>query len=94
MEPFDPRTYLLLTNLLGVLCALVLWVQARSFPKEIEGLGDWAKAVALIAFASGLSGLRGIWPSLLTWCRPRARRPSNQSVALADASSTMGLAAR
>lgn len=66
MELFDPRTFLLVANLLGLLCALVLWVQARSFPGEIEGLGDWAKAVALIAFASGLSALRGIWPSLLT----------------------------
>lgn len=66
MELFDPRTYLLVTNLLGVLCALVLWVQARSFPEEIKGLGDWAKAVGLIAFASGLSALRGILPSLLT----------------------------
>jgi len=66
MELFDPRTFLLVANLLGLLCALVLWVQARSFPGEIEGLGDWAKAVALIACASGLSALRGILPSALT----------------------------
>ena len=66
MELFDPRTYLLVTNLLGVLCALVLWVQARSFPQEIKGLDDWAKAVGLIAFASGFSALRGALPSLLT----------------------------
>ncbi|MGE5470412.1 MAG: GGDEF domain-containing protein [Bacteroidota bacterium] len=66
MELFDPRTFLLVANLLGLLCALVLWVQARSFPGEIEGLGDWARAVGLIAFASGLSALRGILPSLLT----------------------------
>ena len=66
MELLDPRTYLLVTNLLGLLCALVLWVQARSFPKEIMGLGDWARAVGLIAFASGLSALRGMLPSLLT----------------------------
>lgn len=56
----DPRTFLLVANLLGMLCALVLWVQARSFPEDIEGLRDWALAVVLIGFASGLASLRGI----------------------------------
>ncbi|MEW6163694.1 MAG: GGDEF domain-containing protein [Pseudomonadota bacterium] len=60
MELVDPRTFLLVANLLGVLCALVLWVQARSFPDDIEGLRDWALSVVLIAFASGLASLRGI----------------------------------
>lgn len=60
MELVDPRTLLLVANLLGVLCALVLWVQARSFPDDIEGLRDWAKAVVLVACASGLASLRGI----------------------------------
>lgn len=66
MDFIDPRTFLFIANLLGLLCALVLWVQARSFPGEIEGLGEWAKAVTLIAFASGLAALRGILPSLFT----------------------------
>lgn len=66
MELFDPRTFLFVANLLGLLCALVLWVQARSFPGEIEGLGDWAKAVGLIACASGLSALRGELASFFT----------------------------
>lgn len=66
MEFIDPRTFLFIANLLGLLCALVLWVQARSFPGEIEGLSDWAKAVVLIAFASGLASLRGYLPSILT----------------------------
>ncbi len=66
MSAIDPRTFLFVANLLGLLCALVLWVQARSFPKDIEGLGDWAKAVVLIGCASGLSSLRGQWPDLVT----------------------------
>jgi diguanylate cyclase (GGDEF)-like protein len=66
MEFFDPRTFLFVASLLGLLCSLVLWVQARSFPGEIDGLGDWAKAVGLIAIASGLSSMRGSLPSLLT----------------------------
>lgn len=60
MPLVDPRTFLLVANLLGLLCALVLWVQARSFPEDIEGLRDWALAVVLIGFASGLASLRGI----------------------------------
>lgn len=66
MELVDPRTLLLVANLLGVLCALVLWVQARSFPKDIGGLRDWAVAVVLVACASGLSSMRGILPDGLS----------------------------
>ena len=60
MELVDPRTFLLVANLLGLLCALVLWVQARSFPEDIGGLRDWALAVVMIGFAAGLGSLRGI----------------------------------
>lgn len=30
MESLDQRTFLLVANLLGLLCALVLWVQAKT----------------------------------------------------------------
>lgn len=66
MEFIDPRSFLFVASLLGLLCAMVLAVQARSFPGEIEGLGDWAKAVALIACGSGLACLRGVLPSFFT----------------------------
>ena len=62
MELINPRTFLVVANLLGLLCALVLWVQARSFPSDIEGLRDWAKAVVLMGCASGLASLRGLAP--------------------------------
>src|SRR6185369_3096135 len=62
MEFIDPRTFLFIANLLGMLCALVLWVQAKSFPDDIGGLRDWAKAVVLIGCASGLASMRGILP--------------------------------
>jgi diguanylate cyclase (GGDEF)-like protein len=64
-ELVDPRTFLLVANLLGVFCALVLWVQAKSFPDDIEGLSDWAIAVVLIGVASGLASMRGIFSDLL-----------------------------
>ena len=66
MEIINPRTFLVIANFFGLLCALVLWVQARSFPDDIEGLRDWAKAVVLIGFAAGLSSMRGIWPDIAT----------------------------
>lgn len=62
MELINPRTLLLVANLLGLLCALVLWVQARSFPSDIAGQRDWAKAVVLLSCAAGLASLRGIAP--------------------------------
>lgn len=65
MELIDPRTLLLVANLFGMLCALVLWVQARSFPDDIEGLHDWAKAVVLIGCASGLTSMRGVLPDAI-----------------------------
>ena len=34
-ELINPRTFLLVANLLGFFCALVLWVQKRSFPDDI-----------------------------------------------------------
>lgn len=64
-ELIDPRTFLLVANLLGMFCALVLWVQAKSFPDDIEGLNDWAMAVVLIGSASGLASMRGIFPDVL-----------------------------
>jgi diguanylate cyclase (GGDEF)-like protein len=60
MDPIDARTFLLVATLLGLLCALVLWVQAQSFPDDIHGLRDWALAVVLIGCASGLTSLRGL----------------------------------
>lgn len=66
MEFIDPRTFLLVATLLGMLCALVLWVQARSFPDDIHGLRDWALAVVLIGCASGLASMRGVLSDALS----------------------------
>lgn len=66
MDFIDPRAFLLVANLFGMLCALVLWVQAKSFPDDIKGLRDWAKAVVLIGCASGLASMRGHLPDSLS----------------------------
>lgn len=64
MELINPRTFLVVANLLGLLCALVLWVQARSFPDDIDGLHDWAKAVTLISCGAGLTSMRDVFPDV------------------------------
>lgn len=66
MELINPRTFLFIANLLGMLCALVLWVQARSFPDDIEGLRDWAKGVLLIGWAAGLASMRHVLPDAIS----------------------------
>ena len=71
-ELINPRTFLLVANLLGFFCALVLWVQQRSFPDDIKGLGDWAAAVVLIGVASGLSSMRGLLSDFLSIVIPSA----------------------
>jgi diguanylate cyclase (GGDEF)-like protein len=60
MDFIDPRTFLFVANLLGVLCALVLWVLSLNFPRDIVGLREWSAAVLLLACAAGLASLRGI----------------------------------
>ncbi|HZX30731.1 MAG TPA: GGDEF domain-containing protein [Rhodocyclaceae bacterium] len=66
MEFLDPRTFLLVANLFGVLCALVLGVQARSFPDDIKGLGEWALGVVLIGCSAGLASMRGLLPDAVS----------------------------
>ena len=66
MGLIDPKTFLFVANLLGILFAFVLAVQARSFPDDIDGLRDWARAVTLISVASGLAAMRGLWPDLVS----------------------------
>jgi diguanylate cyclase (GGDEF)-like protein len=66
MELINPRTFLVVANLLGFLCALVLWVQARSFPPDIDGLHDWSWSVVLMGSASGLASLRDVAPDAVS----------------------------
>lgn len=62
----DPRTLLVVANFCGLLCALVLWVQARSFPTEIGGIKPFSFGVVLIGCASGLASTRGLWPDFVS----------------------------
>ena len=61
MEFIDPRTFLVTANLLGLLCAFVLWVESKSFPKDVSGLKHWATGVAAMGSGAGLISLRDYW---------------------------------
>jgi len=65
MELINPRTFLVAANLLGMLCALVLWVESRSFPKDIGGLREWAYGIVLVSIAAGLLSLRDYVPDVV-----------------------------
>ena len=62
----DPRSIILLAGVMGVMMALVVFFMQRSYPRSIQGLGDWAKA-PLVAFVSTmLFAARGYFPDFLT----------------------------
>ncbi|RSZ41214.1 MULTISPECIES: GGDEF domain-containing protein [unclassified Variovorax] len=62
----DPRSVILLAGIMGVMMALVVFFMQRSYPRSIQGLGEWARA-PLVAFASTLLfAARGFFPDFLT----------------------------
>ena len=66
MLGFDPRSFIIISAALGILCAFILAVLQRSFPPEIKGLKEWARACFLMTAAAVLFSLRGSAPVLFT----------------------------
>lgn len=62
----DPRSIILLAGVMGVMMALVVFFMRRSYPRSIQGLGEWSRA-PLVAFVSTLLfAARGYFPDFLT----------------------------
>lgn len=59
MLGFDPRSFIIVSALLGMLCSFIFFVLRRSFPKNIQGLEHWAWACLLMVVAAFLFSLRG-----------------------------------
>ncbi|GAB3553737.1 GGDEF domain-containing protein [Noviherbaspirillum agri] len=59
---FDPRSFIIISGALGILCTFIFFVLHRSFPKEIRGLSTWGLACLVMAAASLLFSLRGSIP--------------------------------
>lgn len=54
MVGFDPRSFILVSALLGILCVIVLAILRRIFPKTIAGLTEWIWACGVMVVAAFL----------------------------------------
>jgi diguanylate cyclase (GGDEF)-like protein len=70
LPELDPRTMVFVSSLLALLCSTILFLQRRSFPTDVGGLGYWCAGCVACVFASGLFGMRGLLPELLTVVLP------------------------
>lgn len=59
MLGFDPRSFIIISALLGMLCSFIFFVLRRSFPKNIQGLEHWAWGCLIMVAAAFLFALRG-----------------------------------
>lgn len=64
MLGFDPRSFIIISAALGILCTFVFFVLHRSFPKEIRGLAHWGMACFIMTITAFLFALRGSIPLL------------------------------
>ncbi len=62
----DPRSVIMLAGIMGLMMALVVFFMRRSYPRSIQGLGEWALA-PLVAFVSTLLfAARGFLPDFVS----------------------------
>ncbi|WP_394778565.1 GGDEF domain-containing protein [Undibacterium sp.] len=66
MLNLDLRVVILLSSIVPVLMAIVLFSAYRSFPASIKGIGWWTSASVMLFAAAVLFGLRGSIPDLLS----------------------------
>jgi len=66
MLGFDPRSFIIVSAILGILCSFIFFVLRRSFPKDIQGLEHWAWGCLLMVASAFLFALRGSIPVLFS----------------------------
>lgn len=66
MFGIDARSVVLITGLMGLLMAVVLYFLRRNYPPSIQGLGEWAAAPAVLFVATLLFGARGAIPNVFS----------------------------
>jgi diguanylate cyclase (GGDEF)-like protein len=62
MAGFDPRAFILVSGMLGILCIIVLIILGRIFPKTILGLKEWICACSLMVVSAFLFTLQETIP--------------------------------
>lgn len=66
MSHLDPRSVVIVTVLLSLVCAAVMFRMRRGLPVSIQGTGIWAVGVVAVSLAMVLVGQRGRLPDLVT----------------------------
>ncbi|HCY62583.1 MAG TPA: hypothetical protein DHV59_07090 [Oxalobacteraceae bacterium] len=66
MPGLDPRSFLVVSAILGLLCALIFFTLRRSFPNDIKGLNHWGWACMAMVVAACLFALENSLPVLLS----------------------------
>jgi diguanylate cyclase (GGDEF)-like protein len=76
MIHIDPRTVILLAGVMSGFMAMIVYALKRSYPPAIQGLGEWAVALALVSLGGALGFGAGHWPNLVSINLPRLLFPS------------------
>lgn len=66
MPGFDPRSFLIVSAILGLLCAFMFFTLRRSFPNDIKGLNNWGWACLAMVVSACLFVLDDSLPVLLS----------------------------
>jgi diguanylate cyclase (GGDEF)-like protein len=62
MPNFDPRSFIITSAAVGMLCTIIFFVLRRSFPKEIGGISEWAWGCLLMVAGASLFSARDSLP--------------------------------
>ncbi|MBX9872093.1 MAG: GGDEF domain-containing protein [Burkholderiaceae bacterium] len=66
MATIDLRSLVLMSGLMGLLLAFMLFFLRLSYPRSIRGLGLWSAAHAWVFLSTLLFAGRGVWPNFIT----------------------------
>lgn len=70
MTGFDPRSFIIISAVAGMLSSFVFFILRRSFPKEIGGITEWAWSCLLMVGGAFLFAARDFLPPLLSIVAP------------------------
>lgn len=69
MPDFDPRSFIITSAIVGMLCSFIFFVLKRSFPKNIGGIAEWGwGCTAMVAGAFLFSSRDSVSPYLSVVC--------------------------
>jgi predicted membrane protein len=76
MISIDPRTVILLSGVMSAFMAIILFSLKRNYPTSIQGLGEWATSLVLVAVGCTLAFGLDVLPKLLSITVPRLLFPA------------------